>query len=230
MWTLPILILALTFVLAVPLGLYMAWIFDGRARLPGWLRRIESRLDTGPQNWKQYCLAFLLFNLGTFVTGFLTLALQPWLPLNPDRKGMLEPSTILHTVISFLTNTNQQHYSGEVHLSYGSQLFFICWKQALSPVLGLCVLLAIIRGLRGDRHMGNFYLDLWRGLVYFFLPLCLVIGVLLVVAGVPMTLEGHAEAATIQTGALGSSDDGQPVKQLIARGPVAAIVAVKQFG
>ncbi len=219
MWTLPILVLAVTFVLAVPTGLYMAWIFDGRARLPGWLRRIESRLDTGPQDWKQYCLAFLLFNLGTFVVGFLVLTLQPWLPLNPDNKGMLEPSTILHTTISFLTNTNQQHYSGEVHLSYFSQLVFVCWKQILSPVLGLCALLAVIRGLRGDRHMGNFYVDLWRGVVYWFVPICLVVAVLLLAVGVPMTLEGNAQVTTVEPGA-----------QAIARGPVAAVVAVKQFG
>jgi K+-transporting ATPase ATPase A chain len=230
MWTLPILVLALTFVLAVPIGLYMAWIFDGRARLPGWLRWIEARLDTGAQNWKQYCLAFLLFNLGTFVVGFLVLTLQPWLPLNPDNKGMLEPSTILHTTISFLTNTNQQHYSGEVHLSYFSQLFFIGWKQILSPVLGLCALLAIIRGLRGDKHMGNFYVDLWRGVVYWYVPICLIVGVLLLASGVPITLEGNAQAATVEPGAMGTDDAGANKLQSIARGPVAAIVAVKQFG
>ena len=76
---------------------------------------------------------------------------------------MLAPTTIFNTTISFFTNTNLQHYSGEVHLSYFSQIFFVCWKQFLSPVIGLCALLAIIRGLRGDRHMGNFYLDMWRG-------------------------------------------------------------------
>src|SRR5262249_11842775 len=230
MWTLPILILATAFVLAVPIGLYMAWIFDGRARLPGWLRWVEGRLNTGAQNWKQYCLAFLLFNLGTFVVGFLVLTLQPWLPLNPDIKGMLEPSTILHTTISFLTNTNQQHYSGEVHLSYFSQLVFICWKQILSPVLGLCALLAIIRGLRSDAHLGNFYVDLWRGVVYWFLPLCLIVGVLLMAAGVPMPLDGHAPVATLEPGAMGTDEAGVNKLQQIARGPVAAILAVKQFG
>src|SRR5262249_19749773 len=134
MWTLPTLVFALTFLLAIPLGLYMTWVFDGRYRLPGWLRWIESRFDTGPQDWKRYCLSFLWFNLATFVVGFLVLTLQPWLPLNPDGKGMLSPSTIFHTAVSFMTNTNQQHYSGEVHLSYFSQLVFCVWKQAISPV------------------------------------------------------------------------------------------------
>jgi K+-transporting ATPase ATPase A chain len=230
MWTLPILVLAMTFLLAVPLGLYMSWVFEGRYRMPSLLRWIESRVDTGPQNWKQYCVAFMLFNVVTFIVGFLVLALQPHLPLNPDNKGMIAPTTIFHTVISFLTNTNQQHYSGEVHLSYFSQLFFICWKQILSPVIGLCALLAVIRGLRGDSHMGNLYVDLWRGMVYWFLPICVAVAVLLMASGVPMTLEGSAQASTLEPGSMGADDAGVNKLQQIARGPVAAIVAVKQFG
>ena len=230
MWTLPILILAVTFVLAVPIGLYMAWIFEGHFRAPGWLRWFEQRLDTGAQNWKQYALAFVLFNLGTFVVGFTVLSLQPYLPLNPDGKGMLAPTTIFHTVISFMTNTNQQHYSGEGHLSYFRQLFFICWKQILSPIIGLAALLAVIRGLRGDKHMGNFYLDLWRGVVYFYVPLCLIVAVLLMAGGVPMTLEGGGKATTVEPGAMGNDDSGAAKPQELARGPVAAIIAVKQFG
>ena len=135
MWTLPVLVLLATFALAIPVGLFMARVFEGCLRLPRWLRWIESRLDSGPQDWKQYCRAFMLFNLVTLVVGFAVLSLQPFLPLNPDHKGMLSPPTIFHTAISFMTNTNQQHYSGEVHLSYFSQLFFICWKQILSPII-----------------------------------------------------------------------------------------------
>ena len=144
---------------------------------------------------------------------------------------MLAPTTIFNTVCSFLTNTNLQDYSGEVHLSYFSQLFFICWKQALSPMIGMAALVAVIRGLRGDKHMGNFYVDLWRGTAYIFVPLCLIVGVLLMASGVPMTLDGHADATTLEPGAMGADSNGQPTLiQQIARGPVAAIVAVKQFG
>src|SRR4029079_18664166 len=112
-----------------------------------------------------------------FVIGFLILALQPWHPeiLNPDGKGMLAPTMIFNTLCSFLSNTNLQHYSGEVHLSYGSQLFFICWKQFITPAIGLCALVAIIRGLRGDSNVGNYYVDLWRSVVYVFLPLAFVL-------------------------------------------------------
>src|SRR5262245_3224725 len=231
MWTLPLLILGVTCVLAIPLGLYMAWVFEGRYRLPGWLRWLEQRIDTGPQSWKQYALAFMLFNVVTFVVGYLVLTLQPWLPLNPDEKGMLPPSTIFHTTISFMTNTNQQHYSGEQHLSYFSQILFICWKQILSPIIGIAALLAIIRGLRGDKLMGNFYLDMWRGMTYFYVPLCLIAGALLIAGGMPMTLDGSAKATTVEAGAMGTDDEtGQDKPQEIARGPVAAIVAVKQFG
>ena len=193
---------------------------------------IESRVDTGPQNWKQYCWAFMLFNVVTFVVGFRRAGDSALAPafLNPDGKGMLAPSMIFHTAISFMTNTNQQHYSGEVHLSYFSQIFFICWKQILSPVIGLAALVAIIRGLRGDKTMGNFYLDMWRGVAYFYIPLISDRGVLLIGGGSPMTLDGAAQATTVEAGAMGNDASGNANPQLIARGPVAAIVAVKQFG
>jgi potassium-transporting ATPase potassium-binding subunit len=231
MWTLPLLILVTTFVLAVPIGLGMARLFDGRYRAPAGLRWFEQRLDTGPQSWKQYLLALLLFNVVIFVFGFAVLALQPLLPLNPDGKKMLAPSTIFSTMCSFLSNTNLQHYSGEVHLSYFSQLFAICWMQFVTPAIGLCALVAITRGLRGDGHMGNFYLDMWRSVVYVFLPLSLVLAVVLIAAGVPMTLHGAAQVQTVEPGAMGTNPDGQPTLfQILARGPVAAILAIKQLG
>jgi K+-transporting ATPase ATPase A chain len=230
MWSLPILIFLLTVALAIPLGLYMARIFDGQYRAVRWLRWVEDRLNTGPQKWVQYAIALLLFNVGAFVIGFLILALQPWMPLNPDGKGMLAPSMIFHTATSFLTNTNQQHYSGEVHLSYFSQLFFICWKQFITPSIGLCALVAIIRGLRGDKDMGNFYVDLWRSVVYLFIPVSFIVAALLITGGSPMTLKGSAAIATLEPGAMGSDENGAAKPQMIARGPVAAVVAIKQLG
>ncbi len=229
-WFLPTLIVVATFVLSIPLGLYLAWIFNGRYRAPAWLRWFEQRVDTGPQSWKQYTVAMLLFNVAIFIIGFTILALQPLLPLNPDGKKMLSPTMIFNTVCSFLSNTNLQHYSGEVHLSYFSQIFFICWMQFITPSIGLCALVAIIRGLRGDRDMGNFYLDLWRSVVYLFLPLAFLVAVLLLANGSPMTLEGNARVATLEAGAMGTEENGSAKLQEIARGPVAAIVAIKQLG
>ena len=98
-------------------------------------------------------------------------------------------------------------------------------------MIGMAALVAIIRGLRGDKHMGNFYVDLWRGTAYFYIPLCLIIGVLFIASGMPMTLDGNAQVTTLDPGAMGTDSNGQPtLVQQIARGPVAAIVAVKQFG
>ena len=215
MWLVPCLIVGITVILAVPLGLLMARMLDRST--PG--NVFERLIDTGGQNWKQYCLSLLLFNAVAFVIGFIILALQPWLPLNPDGKKMLAPSTIFNTVASFVTNTNLQHYSGEVHLSYFSQLFFVCWNQFVTPGIGLAALLAMIRGLRGDANLGNYYLDMWRSVVYLFLPLSLIAALLLVAGGVPMTLLGAEKVTTLEGG-----------EQIIARGPAAAIVAIKQLG
>ncbi len=213
-WVLPAVILLVSVGLSVPLGRLMARLLDRPAA-----NRLERLLDTGPQAWKAYAFSLVGFNAVAFVIGFAILSFQHVLPLNPDNKPALAPTTIFNTACSFLTNTNLQHYSGEVHLSYFSQLFFICWKMFVGPAIGLSVLLAVVRGLRGDSHMGNFSLDLWRGVAYVMLPLSLVIAVLLLAGGVPMTLAGAETVTTLDGG-----------EQTIARGPVAAIVAVKQLG
>ena len=132
--------------------------------------------------------------------------------------------------ISFLTNTNLQHYVGEQTLSYFTQIFFICWNMFVSASVGVCALAAIIRGLRGDSHMGNFYLDMWRTIVYLFLPASLVMGVLLLADGVPMTLEPAAKVATVEPGSMGKEDNGDAKAQQICRGPVAAIIPIKHLG
>jgi K+-transporting ATPase ATPase A chain len=225
MWLLPLLIVGTTVLLSIPVGYYLAWIMDGRYHAPRWLRWLEERLNTGPQNWKQYVLALLLFNTVMFIFGFVVLALQPYLPLNPDDKKMLAPTTIFNTVTSFLTNTNLQHYAGDVHLSYLSQIFFVLWNMFVSAAVGFCALTAVIRGLRGDPHMGNYYLDMWRAVVYVFLPASLIMGVALMACGVPMTLEPAKEVTTLERG-----DNNQPLTQKIARGPVAAIIPIKHLG
>ena len=231
MWLLPLLIVLVCVALSIPIGLYMAWIMDGRYRAPGWLHWFEQRLDTGPQNWKQYTVALLLFNTVMFVFGFLLLSLQPYVPfLNPDNKGMLAPTTIFNTVTSFLTNTNLQDYSGEVHLSYFSQLVFITWNMFVSASVGFCALSAMIRALRSDSHMGNFYTDMWRVVVYIYVPAALIMGVILLASGVPMTLDGAQKAQTLEEGAMGKDPQGNPLPQIIARGPVAGVIPIKHLG
>lgn len=236
MWLLPALMVVVTVGLSIPVGRYLAWIIDGKCRPPAPLRWIERQLDTGPQTWKQYVVSLVLFNTLMFLFGYVVLALQPLLPLNqkdsafPEGKGMLAPTTIFNAVSSFLTNTNLQHYSGEQHLSYFSQLVFVLWNMFVSASVGFCALAAVIRGLRGDLHMGNFYLDMWRVVVYVFIPLCIVAGIILIACGIPMTLQPSAEATTIEVGSMGKNDDGTSKPQVIARGPVAAILPIKHFG
>ncbi|MBP3955286.1 potassium-transporting ATPase subunit A [Gemmata sp. G18] len=239
MWLLPLLIVGTTVLLSVPMGRYLAGVIDGKYKGFGPLRWVERRLDTGSQNWKQYAVSLLLFNTVMFVFGYLVLALQPVLPLNQsdpvfkDGKGMLSPTTIFNTVTSFLTNTNLQHYSGEQHLSYFSQLVFVVWNMFVSAAVGFCALAAVIRGLRGDPHMGNYYVDMWRVVMYVFVPFSVLTGVLLIASGMPMTLEPAAEAQTVQVGAMGTDTvDGKdvPKPQVIARGPVAAVLPIKHLG
>jgi K+-transporting ATPase ATPase A chain len=220
-WLLPSLVLLTAVILSFPLGRYLAWIFDGRYRAPAWLNKLEQKLDTGPQGWKQYAFSLVLFNTVMFVVAFVVLALQPYLPLNPDDKHMLGPTTIFHTAISFFSNNSQQHYAGEVHLSHFSQLLAIVWNMFVSGGVGLAAVAAISRGLRGDAHMGNFYVDVWRAVAYVLIPASAISGVLLVASGVPMTFDGSEAVDTLEAG--GAST------QAIARGPVAALVPIKNL-
>jgi potassium-transporting ATPase potassium-binding subunit len=228
-WLLPVLAVAPAVLLSLPVGLYAARIVDGCYARPRWLRWCERRLDTGPQNWKQYAASLLLFNTLMFVVGFLLLALQPWLALNPDGKGMLCPTTIFNTVISFQSNTSLQHYAGEQHLSYFSQLTAILWNMFVSGTTGLCALAAVTRGFRGDAHLGNYYVDMWRLLACVVMPAALVFGVLFLGTGVPMTFEGAEQVTTLEVGAMGTGDNGDPKPQAIARGPVAAMMPIKHL-
>jgi K+-transporting ATPase ATPase A chain len=219
-WLLPLLIILTTVLLSLPAGYYLAWVLDGRYRAPRWLAWLERRLDTGPQSWKQYVVSLLLFNTVMFVVGFAILAAQHAdTPLNPDRRQELAPTTVFNTVASFVTNTNLQHYSGEQHLSYLSQLLFVVWLMFVSAGAGFCALAAMTRGLRGDAHMGNYYLDMWRVVMYVLLPASVVMGILLMISGVPMTLAGAAEVE-------GATD----LLQRICRGPVAALLPIKHLG
>jgi potassium-transporting ATPase potassium-binding subunit len=230
MWLLPISIIVFTIIIAVPLSRYMAKIMDGKYRAPGVLRWFEKRLDSGPQNWKQYTVALLAFNIVLFVYGYIVLSLQPRMPLNPRGLGMLAPTTVFHTVISFITNTNMQHYSGDVAFSNFSQIFFCIANFFLSASVGLCALAAIIRALRGDLALGNFFVDMWRVVVYMFLPAAFVISLVFLAQGMPMTYQNDYQVSTLEPAAMGTADNGQPKQQTIVIGPLAAFVPMKMMG
>ncbi|MFI5458566.1 MAG: potassium-transporting ATPase subunit KdpA [Isosphaerales bacterium] len=229
---------------SLPLGWWMARVLDppperlgkGLDAAPLALLRLLGHREPARMDWKQYAFALLAFNVALFVLSFVILLAQSHLPLlNPDGKGPLDAlgykdtagtehreadsAVIFNTVCSFVTNTNLQHYSGEQHLSYFSQLGAIVWLQFVTPACGLAVMLAVVRGLRGQRELGDFYLDTIRGLLFVLVPLSIIVAVLLVATGVPMTLHGAARASTVERGT-----------QEIAVGPVAAEVAIKQLG
>ncbi len=221
-----VLILGGTALLSWPLGKAMMWAMNPPGKTSGFRFHMESviskiggRLVTKEQDWKQYVMSMLLFNAIMFVVVFAVLALQRILPLNPDGKGAIEPSLIFNTVASFTSNTNLQHYSGEVTMSYFSQLFGLMWLQFVSAATGIAALAALARGLAGKVSLGNFFSDLMRATFLVLLPLALIGATVLVIGGVAMTLDGSAVATTLEGAA-----------QTIARGPVAAFVTIKQLG
>ncbi len=229
-WLLPTAILIVTAVLAFPLGRYLAWIMNGKYKPLPFFEWFEKRLNSGPQNWKQYVGSMLIFNTVLFVFGFIVLSLQPLMPLNPSGKTLLAPTTILHTVISFMTNTDLQHYSGDQHLSNFSQIFFCLTNFFLSASIGFCGLTAIIRALRSDSHLGNFFVDMWRVVVYMFLPISFVLGLVFLQQGSPMTLQSSHQVSTLESTAMGLNSDGSAKPQNIVVGPLAAFVPMKQLG
>ncbi|MGE0255603.1 MAG: potassium-transporting ATPase subunit KdpA [Alphaproteobacteria bacterium] len=213
-----------TALLSWPLGRYMkrAMDPDQPATGPdGWTRVFQAvggPLTRASQGWKPYVFAMLAFNAVMFTVTYAILALQQYLPLNPDGMGPIEGSLAFNTAASFTSNTNLQHYSGESTLSYFSQLGGLMWLQFVSAATGIAALTALARGLAG-RPLGNFFVDLQRASFLVLLPLALVVATLMVAGGMPMTFDGAAVVTTLE-GAM----------QTIARGPVAAFLTIKQLG
>lgn len=244
-----LLILLVSIVLAFPLGLYLARVMRGGPMrgdaLFGWIERPLYRLlGVNPargMSWRGYVGAFLLSNVVIAVLVQAVFMTQAWLPFNPDQIPNMRWDTALHTMVSFLTNTNQQHYSGQAQLSYFSQMTAITGLQVVTPMMGLALVVATLRALFGARpedvpaeqaallsadrrvDVGNYYADVVRASVRFMLPLCLLWAVLLTSQGVPSTLAAGPQATPIDAAA------GMETQKL-PLGPVAAMVAAKQLG
>ncbi len=211
------------------LGGYMAKVFTGKRTfldpifVP--IERLVLRL-TGvdvneQQDWKRYSISLLISNVFMWLATWTIVTLQQYLPLNPDGIGNMEPTLAFNTISSFTTNTNLQHYSGETGLSYLSQMFVISFLQFVTAGTGVAAAVAIIRGLAGNRltQLGNFYVDLTRATIRLFLPLAVVVSLLMMWQGTPMTFEGAAKATTVEG-----------AEQTIARGVTAGVVSIKQLG
>jgi K+-transporting ATPase ATPase A chain len=228
-WLIPALMLIVTTLLAIPLSRFLSWIMNGSYKAPGFFKFFENRLDSGPMNWKQYTAAMLIFNTSLFVFGFAVLTLQPYMPLNDLARGAIAPTTIFHSVISFMTNTDLQHYSGDQVFSNFSQIFFCLSNFFLSASIGFCGLTAIIRAFRGDAHVGNFFVDMWRVVIYMFLPVSFIFAIIFLQQGSPMTLKCAHIVSTLEAGAMGTTN-GVANQQTIVFGPLAAFVPMKQLG
>jgi potassium-transporting ATPase potassium-binding subunit len=236
-----VLTFSIAFLLAWPVGRYMAKIFAGeKTFLDSVFDPIENVLFTlaGVQagrgmTWKGYAKALLFSNLFVGITAYLVFLFQGVLPLNPDGISGMTWDLALHTAASFITNTNQQHYSGQAQLSYLAQMVTITALQIITPAAGLAALVAILRGLMGGRNLeakageprdlGNYYVDVTKAITRIFIPFAFVLALLLTWQGVPSTFSG-AKVATPLDSATGVTE------QIIPVGPVAAMVAIKQLG
>src|SRR5260370_341474 len=152
------------------------------------------------------------------------------MPLNPRGLEILAPSTIFNTVISFIYKTKFQTNSGAVVFSNLTQIFFCVAMFFLSAAVGLCALTAIIRALRSDSSLGNFFVDMWRVVMYMFLPAAFVISLVFLVQGMPMTYQSDYQVSTLEPASMGTTDSGQAKQQTIVVGPLAAFVPMKMMG
>jgi K+-transporting ATPase ATPase A chain len=215
--------------LAWPLGLYMARVFQGErtflSPILGPVERAFYRVAgiaaQEEQHWTRYAFAVIAFNFAGWLLLYGILRLQHLLPWNPQGLGPLSSHLAFNTAVSFMTNTNWQSYGGETTVSYFSQMVGLTTQNFVSAATGIAVGVAVIRGFAGRqiKVLGNFWVDLTRSVLYVLLPLALVAALLLVWQGVPQNMQSYVGATTLE-----GSD------QLIAQGPVASQIAIKQLG
>lgn len=223
-----LLILGGTLVVAKLLSPYIARVFTrAPSRLDRFLNPVENAIYrvTGVDplhvmGWKEYFLSGLFLNIVQMAIAFLILYYQGFLPLNPQGFHGMSWDLALNTVVSFATNTNLQHYSGETTLSYLSQMSAIQFLQFTSAATGICMGIAMVRSfIVGSKDLGNFYVDFVRSLTRLLIPLCIIAAILLVWLGIPQSLNGYQTVTTV-TGAT----------QSLLIGPVASLVSIMQLG
>jgi K+-transporting ATPase ATPase A chain len=210
---------------AKPLGLYLVKVYDGSM---GWLRPLERAIYSisgvnaaEDQHWTRYAAAALLFSAASMLFTYLALRLQAMLPLNQQHLANLPDRQAFETAASFTTNTNWQSYSGEVAMSYLSQMTQLAFHNFVSAGVGMAAAVALVRGVtrRSAGKLGNFYVDLVRGTLYLLLPLSFVIAFVLVQQGVIQNFKPYLTINTLEG-----------ARQIIAMGPVASQETIKQLG
>jgi len=242
---------------SVPLGAYMANVYEGRSaatRLGAPLERLIYRLcgiNPGEEmHWTRYALATLWFSLFGVLAVYALQRFQAFLPLNPASMGAVSPDSSFNTAVSFATNTNWQGYGGESTMSYLTQMLALTAQNFVSAASGMAVLVALIRGFarQSSQTVGNFWVDLTRSTLYILLPLSFVLALVLVSQGMPQTLSAYHTVPLVESvefdnpkldkaGQPLKDDKGNPVtekaiqkEQVIAVGPVASQIAIKQLG
>jgi K+-transporting ATPase ATPase A chain len=245
-------------ILAKPLGVYMARVYEGQPsgldRVIGPIERLFYRLcgikPDEEMSWKKYASAVLLFSAAGLLFVYLLQRLQGFLPLNPQKFPAVSPDLSFNTAVSFVTNTNWQSYGGETTMSYLTQMAGLTVQNFVSAAAGMAVLVALIRGFK--RHstdtIGNFWFDLTRSTLYILMPLALIWSLLLVSQGVVQTFSEYKNVTLTQAISYDNpklNQKGNPVKdekgnpvtekaemkeQVIPLGPAASQIAIKQLG
>jgi len=224
-WTIVTLVIALGLTWRY-LGSYMAAVFDGRVHYLAWAERpVYRMLGTSPeqeQNWKRYAGAMIIFSTIAMAITYLIIRIQGSLPLNPQHLGAVSPALSFNTAGSFVTNTNWQNYGGETTMSYFSQIGALTFEQFVSPAIGIAVAIGLVRGFsrRNSPTIGNFWVDMTRAILYIFIPIAFVFGIIFVGQGAVQTLAGTASFHDVLNG----------VTQTIARGPIGFMESIKQLG
>jgi K+-transporting ATPase ATPase A chain len=223
-----VIVIGVLMLLAKPLGHLLYHVFSNEPnrtdRVFGWLEKpiylligLKRRVGMG---WKRYALSFFVTNLIFMLIGYVLLRIQSDMPLNPNRIGNMEPTLALNTVVSFMTNTNLQHYSGETGLTYFTQMAVITMLMFTSAASGFSVAAAFVRGITSKGEtLGNFFEDFVKAHTRVFFPLAIIVTLALVALQVPQTLDPTLSVTTLQG-----------ATQHIAIGPVASLESIKHLG
>ena len=232
-WVQILLFALIVFALVKPLGIYMFRVFEGEKQplprffgpIERWIYKLCGVDPKEQQDWKVYTVALLIFSAVTLLVTYAIERLQHILPLNPQNFPPVPADLAFNTASSFTTNTNWQNYGGESVMSYLTQMAGLAWHNFLSAGVGLCVALALARGLtyrlrpEDPKTVGNFWVDLIRSIVYVFLPICIPVTLLLVSQGVIQNFSSYVDVTTLEG-----------AKQTMAMGPVASQEVIKELG
>ncbi len=224
--------------LAKPLGLFMARVYQGEHTFldpilkpaERFLYRLAGVKAEEEMDWKVYAIAMLLFNAVGLLAVYALQRFQGVLPLNPQGLGAVTPDSSWNTAVSFTTNTNWQGYGGEATMSYASQMLAMTVQNFLSAATGMAVLVALLRGIvrHNAKGVGNFWVDLTRSILYILLPLSLLLAFALVSQGVVQTFSPYQTVTLLQPTV--DANGNEVTQQVLAVGPAASQIAIKQLG